>query len=420
MKIDLPSGVKFVLNRLNESHHEAYVVGGCVRDSIMGITPHDWDICTSAKPEQVIELFVDCNVLETGLKHGTVTVVVGKESYEITTYRIDGEYKDSRHPESVEFVSDLRLDLMRRDFTINAMAYNPESGLIDCFDGASDIKNRIIRCVGDPQERFQEDALRIMRVIRFSARFGYMIETKTYESACRNIALLAYISRERIQSEVEKIVNCKYLNRSPATLLVLATDVIAPAMSIIDADYRVGQLIHVEDAKARLALLFNLENSRQILRELKFSNYMVDSIVNIQESGSRLALEARELHEFSESSIFANKNDKADFIMRSHMFGRKQDICHSSLCFAKAITPYVYLDGIYELECAVKRVVDNKALFSMKNLAVNGNDLKGLGFSGIEIGKTLNQLAQMIISGAVRNRKYDLMKIAKIVKGDSL
>ena len=179
MKINLPSAVCFLLGRLHEKGFEAYVVGGCVRDSVMGIVPHDWDICTSATPDQMIEVFSDCKVIPTGLQHGTISVVIDNVPYEITTYRIDGEYEDNRHPKSVEFVSDLKLDLMRRDFTINAMAYNEQDGLVDLFGGIEDISKREIKCVGNPDDRFQEDALRILRAIRFAIRYNFKIELNT-------------------------------------------------------------------------------------------------------------------------------------------------------------------------------------------------------------------------------------------------
>lgn len=204
LHIELPVSVKKIISILSKEGYEAFAVGGCVRDSILDRNPDDWDITTSAKPEDVKRIFN--RTFDTGIEHGTVTVRMGGESYEVTTYRIEGEYKDSRHPESVEFTSDLKEDLMRRDFTINAMAYNDQAGLVDEFDGIKDLENKTIRCVGDPYERFSEDALRILRAVRFAAQLGFKIEEET-EKAMKELAPnLQNISAERIQTELEKLI----------------------------------------------------------------------------------------------------------------------------------------------------------------------------------------------------------------------
>lgn len=205
--------VEYILNKLHDSGYEAYVVGGCVRDSLLGDTPHDWDICTSALPDEIKDVFKDNRIIETGIKHGTVTILLSDSfheepvSYEITTYRIDGKYADNRHPDSVEFVSDLKQDLERRDFTINAMCYSYEDGLIDLFGGREDLSNGIINCVGDPVDRFNEDGLRIMRAIRFSFQFGFSFGSYTKLAIEDNLHLLSNISKERINSELTKIID---------------------------------------------------------------------------------------------------------------------------------------------------------------------------------------------------------------------
>lgn len=204
MRIELPTNVKQIIEQLNKSGFEAYAVGGCIRDSILGRIPNDWDITTSAKPEQVKSIFR--RTVDTGIKHGTVTVLIGKEGYEVTTYRVDGEYEDGRHPKSVEFTSSLKEDLLRRDFTINAMAYNDTDGLVDIFGGLEDIEQHTIRCVGNPTERFTEDALRLLRAIRFAAQLGYSIEPKTYEAIGKLAPTLEKISAERIQTELVKTI----------------------------------------------------------------------------------------------------------------------------------------------------------------------------------------------------------------------
>ena len=197
MKLWIPPKVSEILDILHSHGYEAYVVGGCVRDSILARTPDDWDITTSAKPEEVKKLFR--RTVDTGLQHGTVTVLLGNDGYEVTTYRLDGEYEDSRHPKEVTFTSSLEEDLKRRDFTINAMAYNQEEGLVDLFGGMRDLQGKVIRAVGEPKERFTEDALRIMRAVRFSAQLGFTIDEKTYEALAELSPNLKHISAERIQ-----------------------------------------------------------------------------------------------------------------------------------------------------------------------------------------------------------------------------
>ncbi|MBR5888528.1 MAG: CCA tRNA nucleotidyltransferase [Akkermansia sp.] len=202
----IPSHALTVVERLERYGYEAYVVGGCVRDSLLGRNPKDWDVCTNALPEEVLRVFKRFHVIKTGLQHGTVTVMVDKQPVEVTTFRIDGAYTDNRHPDSVNFVSRVEEDLARRDFTINAMAYNPTRGLVDAFDGQADLKAGVIRCVGEPDARFNEDGLRILRALRFAARYNFGIETETAFSIHRNRHLLENVSVERIFTELKGIL----------------------------------------------------------------------------------------------------------------------------------------------------------------------------------------------------------------------
>lgn len=208
--IKIPDGANVVIDKLYENGHSAFVVGGCVRDFILEKEPHDWDICTDAPPEQVMQIFGEKNVIPTGIKHGTVTVLIGNDNYEVTTYRIDGTYSDGRRPDNVEFTQNLIEDLSRRDFSINAMAYNDKIGLIDPFDGISDIKNRRICCVGDPGKRFGEDYLRILRAIRFSSTFGFIIDKHTRMVAAINAPNLRMLANERVGAEIRKILCGRY------------------------------------------------------------------------------------------------------------------------------------------------------------------------------------------------------------------
>lgn len=204
VKMSVPDDVTHIIEKLEENGFEAFAVGGCVRDTILGRNPQDWDITTSALPLDIKKIFR--RTIDTGIQHGTVTIMIGKIGYEVTTYRIDGEYTDSRHPESVEFTSNLIEDLKRRDFTINAMAYNPRTGLVDAFDGLGDLKRGVIKCVGVAKERFTEDALRILRAVRFSAQLGFDIESETKGAATELANTLVNISKERIQAEMEKLI----------------------------------------------------------------------------------------------------------------------------------------------------------------------------------------------------------------------
>jgi len=204
--LTIPAGADFILRRLMENGFDAYVVGGCVRDSLLGLFPHDWDICTSARPEQMQAVFADCRVIETGLKHGTLTVLHDRIPYEVTTFRVDGGYTDHRHPDSVSFVSNVVDDLARRDFTVNAMAWNPQTGLVDAFHGQEDLRAGIIRAVGDPKTRFTEDALRILRALRFASVYGFQIDDATSQAAHDLRHTLTDVAAERIRVELAKLL----------------------------------------------------------------------------------------------------------------------------------------------------------------------------------------------------------------------
>ena len=211
MKITMPANANRIIHTLQNAGYEAYIVGGCVRDAILGREPGDWDITTSAKPEEVKSLFH--RTIDTGIEHGTVTVMLDKEGYEVTTYRVDGKYEDHRRPTSVTFTASLIEDMKRRDFTINAMAYNETEGVIDHFDGMKDLERKVIRCVGEPKERFDEDALRILRALRFSAQLDFAIEEKTQEAIRNQAVFLKDISAERIHVELTKLLTSSHPER---------------------------------------------------------------------------------------------------------------------------------------------------------------------------------------------------------------
>ena len=235
MKMNIPEPARKIIDRLNEHGYEAYVVGGCVRDMILKREPGDWDITTSARPEQVKALFT--RTLDTGIQHGTVTIMVGKEGYEVTTFRVDGDYTDGRHPDTVTFTPSLEEDLKRRDFTINAMAYNHNTGLVDIFGGREDIEGKVIRCVGNPTERFTEDALRILRAIRFSAQLGFEIKDATRQAITEIAPNLVHVSKERIQVELTKLL----LSDRPEAMKLVYETGISPYVS--ETFHKMGEMI---------------------------------------------------------------------------------------------------------------------------------------------------------------------------------
>ena len=280
MKLTLDPGAAALLNALHAAGYAAYAVGGCVRDSLLGRTAHDWDLCTSALPQQVIELFGAEQCIPTGLQHGTVTIKYGGQLYETTTFRTEGSYTDGRHPDAVQFVPDVREDLARRDFTINAMAYNEAEGLVDPFGGQKDLQNGLLRAVGEPQQRFTEDALRILRLYRFAARFGFALDAATARAARQLAPHLDCISAERIQEELAKLLAAPqpgaYLE--PAVLAVvlpeLTPEILTAAKPVVDA-CPAGE----ENLPVRWAALLGAlgeADTRGVLKRLRCSNACIE------------------------------------------------------------------------------------------------------------------------------------------------
>ena len=282
--IVVPEDVNYIIGLLREKGHEAYVVGGCVRDCLLDEEPKDWDITTSALPEEVKEIFY--KTIDTGIKHGTVTVMLHGVGYEITTYRVDGEYHDGRHPDSVSFTRCLDEDLKRRDFTINAFAYSDETGIKDLFGGLSDLKNRIIRCVGDPLERFGEDALRILRAVRFAAKLGFTIEPDTYRAAEKLAQNLRLVSSERIKAEIDKILT----SDNPGHIALLnkmgLSEYIMPELMNADEDTLSDCLEKApKELSVRWAVLAYIledvsgtDSSLNVMKRLKFDNKTADRV----------------------------------------------------------------------------------------------------------------------------------------------
>ena len=280
MTIPMDAGAAELLHALHAAGHAAYVVGGCVRDSLLGLTPHDWDLCTSALPQQVMELFGAQRCIPTGLQHGTVTVKQSGALYEITTFRTEGTYTDGRHPDEVHFVPDVREDLARRDLTINAMAYNEKEGLVDPFGGQADLQSGIVRAVGVPRQRFTEDALRILRLYRFAARFGFAIDPPTAQAAQELCAHLDCVSVERIEEELAKLLSAPapaaYLDKKILLVILpeLSSEALAAAKPVVDACPAGAENLSIR--LAALLLSLGEDGIRRTLRRLRCSNACIE------------------------------------------------------------------------------------------------------------------------------------------------
>lgn len=440
VRIEIPKKAAEVIGRIMDAGFQAYAVGGCVRDSVLGRRPEDWDITTSARPEQVKALFP--HTVDTGLKHGTVTVMMGREGFEVTTYRIDGKYEDGRHPESVAFTPSLREDLRRRDLTINAMAYNQEQGLVDIFGGMEDISRGIVRCVGDPRERFREDALRILRAVRFSAQLGYHIEEGTQEAIAELAPLLARISAERIQTELVKLLVSPHPECLRTAYECRITRVFLPefdrAMETGQSHphhcYGVGEHIlaslgHVEaDKVLRLAMLFHdigkpevmtidpygtthfrghgpvgAEMAGEIMRRLRFDNdtvNMVCRLVYYHDYGSSLEPDKAVVRRA------VNKIGQDAFPLLLQV--KRADIMAQS--------DYLRQEKLERLErwrrCYEEILADGQCL-SLKDLAVTGRDLIDVGWKpGKRLGETLQRLLELVLENPDCNTRERLLEEA--------
>lgn len=436
LNITLPSSVDRIIKELQKYGYEAYAVGGCVRDSILGRTPEDWDITTSAAPQSVKNIFP--KTFDTGIEHGTVTVLWGGQGYEVTTYRIDGKYEDSRHPKEVTFTRNLKEDLRRRDFTINAMAYNENDGLVDIFGGKEDLQRQVIRCVGDAFARFSEDALRILRGVRFAAQLGFSIEEKTQKGMRELAPTLHKISVERIQVELVKMITSKRPELIELAYTLGITKEILPELDLLMQTeqetphhmYSVGEhTLHAlqnirEDKVLRLTMLFHdmgkpakktmdeegiahfkrhaLESERianHILRRLKFDN---DTIRKV----SKLVL----FHDYRMPAKAKNVrraiNKIGQELFDDYLEVRQADILAQSMYQRDE-----KLADIEEVRRLYKEIRAAGQCVSLKELAVTGTDLIEAGLKpGKEIGSKLNELLEIVLETPELNTKEELMK----------
>ena len=441
--LQLPKDVEMLLNTLHGNGFEGYVVGGCVRDSLLSKIPNDWDICTNATPDEMTNVFADYKIIPTGLKHGTITIVLNNISYEVTTFRVDGKYSDNRRPDSVSFTESLQEDLSRRDFTINALAYSHQVGLVDFYDGTKDLRFGIIRCVGNPDDRLEEDALRMLRAVRFASQLGFKIDNATSESICYYVKLLQNVSTERIRDELNKIL----LSEKPSIGIELLSelgllDYIIPELEICKGfnqhsvhhdkdvfEHTMAVLDYVEPKlELRLSALFHDigkpntftldENGtghfyshhkesakicRDIMERLKYSNKEVEHVSELVYHHMTRYEKLRP----ASAKRFINKvgTDKLDGLFRLFIADR-----------VGSSPPYSFED-IYKLKFECEKILSEKQPLGLKDLAINGSDLIELGFNeGKEIGLILIDLLEMVLENPNINQKSLLVEMVKDIK----
>lgn len=439
----IPENIKFITDRLEQNGFEAYLVGGCVRDMLMGKEPHDYDITTNALPESIIKCFSDCRLVLSGLKHGTVAVICGGEAIEVTTYRIDGDYSDSRHPESVKFAKSIELDLARRDFTMNAIACSTGGRLIDVFGGKSDIEKKIIKCVGDPDKRFGEDALRIMRAARFSSVLGFDIEEKTAAAADNNAVLLKNISSERIYSELCKMVCGENVLSVLTERKKVICEIIPEFNCCVDfCQHNIHHCYDVythtahavqscpNDLYLRLAALFHdigkpqmffmgednqghfyghakksAEIAEGILKRLKAPNDVKENVILLIRLHDRDIVNTPAALKRLLSQIGADAADRLFELKKADTLAQSE-ICRNRIAFLSQAQEHM------------REIVNKKECFSVKNLEINGRDLISCGCpQSKKIGEILNELLSLVINGEIENEHEALaLKAKELIK----
>ena len=389
----LPAGAEFVLKRLQDAGYQGYVVGGCVRDTLLGKVPKDWDVCTNALPHEMQRIFADCHVIETGLQHGTLTVMYHHEPFEVTTFRVDGEYTDHRHPDQVIFVADVRDDLSRRDFTVNAMAWNHEGGVVDAFGGQEDLKNRLIRCVGEPEKRFQEDALRIMRALRFASVYGFAIDPATDAAIHALKHTLADVAAERIRVELAKLL----CGDGAGDILRAYPDVmqvIMPQLAKVDWPSTVTAVEAAEpEEKARLAMLLHQlspAEAKDVLISLKPDNFTRDWVL----------------------MLITHQDDPVEPTRQSlltalSLFGKSETYALLAVRQAKGAA------DVESLRDVLEEVLRDGICYSVKDMAVNGRDMLALGAKGKAVGECLSYLLSLLIAEKLPNEREALLAAAK-------
>ena len=435
IKIEMPQAVRDIIETLEAAGFEAFAVGGCVRDAVLGRIPADWDITTSAMPEEVKGLFG--RTIDTGIQHGTVTVMVDHVGYEVTTYRIDGEYEDARHPKEVSFTSNLIEDLKRRDFTINAMAYNDRAGIVDAFDGIGDLENKIIRCVGNPKDRFGEDALRMMRAVRFSAQLGFSIEEETKQAIVELAKNLEKISAERVRVELVKLLESDHPDYLRAAWETGITAVVLPEFDACMnceqnhpyhicnvGEHTLQSLLYVENDKIlRLAMLFHdfgkplthskneegmsrfyghpavsAEMANDIMRRLKFDNDTTDTVKRLVAEHDRSVKNEPNRVRRAVSRIGKDLFPYYLKIRKADILAQNPEKCEERLA------------ELARLEELYLEILEKDQAVAIKELAIDGKDLIAAGVpQGKQIGSILNDLLELVLEDPEKNVKEVLL-----------
>ncbi len=436
---ELPAGAAFVLDRLHQCGYQAYAVGGCVRDTLLGRKPKDWDICTNALPAQMQQIFADCHVVETGLQHGTLTVMYDHEPFEVTTFRVDGEYTDHRHPDEVIFVADVRDDLSRRDFTVNAMAWSPQTGLVDAFGGQEDLEKKLIRCVGDPYKRFDEDALRIMRALRFASTYGFAIDPETDAAIHALKHTLTGVAAERIRVELAKLLR----GQGAGEILRNYRDVmftILPSLAPMDGfDQRTPW--HAYDVwEHTVRAVENVPPTETLRLTMLLHDAGKPGCFTVDERGQGHMYGHQNLSaDIAAEALAALKVDNATrdrvlMLVKHHTYQFKperkamlrllsrfgEDVARQLLLVkradesAKGTREQSDIDGqIRELEAALNEVLAEQLCFSLKDMAVNGRDMMALGCRGKAVGECLDYLLSRLLEESLQNDREVLLAAAR-------
>lgn len=408
VNIIIPRDVEKALNILNENGFKAYIVGGCVRDSLLDVAPNDWDITTSAKPDEIRDCFKCFKTIDTGIKHGTITVIINGTHLEVTTFRIDGSYSDNRRPDSVFFTNEVSGDLERRDFTINSLAYN-NKGIVDLFGGISDIHNKVIRCVGEPDERFNEDGLRILRAMRFSSVLDFKIDEKTSISIIKNKQLLKNISKERISAEFSKLVKGKNYFKVMMEYKEVIEEFISEIKSLGNAEWEniLISMAYTDDLVLKLCLLLNeTNNAESILKNLKYDGTTIRDVKLIVS--------------YKNEKILDNK---INIKMQLKILGYEYYVIllkfKHALLQSQSIKCEQELKLIESAQIILNQIIMNNECYNLKMLEVNGEDLIREGFSkGIYLGSILNELLDLVIEEKLENKKEILIGYVKKYKKD--
>jgi len=424
MEIFIPKEVKFLIDRICKSGYEAFIVGGCVRDSILNIKPNDYDITTNANPNEIIDIFNDYKIIDTGIKHGTVSIILNDNIYEITTYRIEGEYENNRRPKNVEFTSNIEEDLRRRDFTINAMAYNEKLGIIDKFNGLEDLKKRTIKTVGNPDERFEEDGLRMIRAIRFSSKLGFIIEKNTLNSIYKNAYIIKNISIERINDEFTKTL----LSDNPQNVALLYKTNIFRYLGI----YFSLNENHYKKLEKNIDILRSCEKNlldRLIILEYLISNEILKDI----DSDKKYKYYCENIKKVNiiNNLRYSNKvinycNDIMDYmikdiekidnvIIKKYLnkigYEKLNKVLELKLLYNVFLDNKNTIEFLKECINKLNQIENNKECYTIKGLDIDGKILKDLGYNGKQIGEKLDFLLDEVIKNPLLNKKEILMSL---------